>query len=83
MAEMLYWRTMSLREARRTRKRQVGLNDPTGVEVTRRVAAEELQHEGIQQALEACGQRQVKKIKAWCRRRARRRRRGASSASIG
>jgi len=78
MAEMLYWRTMSLREVRRTRKRQAGLNDPTGVEAARRVAAQELQREGVEEALGAYEQRQMKKIKAWCQRRARRRRRQAA-----
>jgi hypothetical protein len=79
MNQPLQWRLMSLREVRRTRKRQVGSKDPTGVEVTRRLAAEELRREGIDEALGAYEQRRLKKIKAWCRRRARRRREDATS----
>jgi hypothetical protein len=77
MAEVLYWRTMGLREVRRTERRQRGLKDPTAVEVVRRVTADELGWEGVGQALATYGERRVKKIKAWCRRRARRRRQRA------
>ena len=74
MAEVLYWRTMGLGEVRRTKRRQVGLADPTAAEVVRRVEAEEGRREGVAETLRMHEHRRHKKIKAWCRRRARRRR---------
>jgi len=78
MAEVLHWRTMGIREVLRTKRRQVGLKDPTAVEVLRRVKVEEVRREGIEEVRNAHEQRQMKKIKAWCQRRARRRRRQAA-----
>jgi hypothetical protein len=74
MTQAQCWSCMSLREVRRTKKRQLGLKDPTAAQAVGHVALEEVRLEDMEGALNVYEQRQLKTIKSWCRRRARRRR---------
>jgi len=75
MTEPLNRGFISLREARRTRKRQIGLKDPTAVEALHHLAVEEEALEGSDAILKAYEQRRLKKLRSWCRRQARQHRR--------
>ncbi len=79
MTEAAQRTSMGLREVRRTRKREVGFKDPTAAEALRRAEAEREKLEGIETILKAHEERRLRRIRSWCRRQARHRRRQSAT----